>query len=83
VYLGDDNMNLREIEQEVECFMGDGRELFLVKHIPDLIAEIKQLREIVYAVMDHMVEREALMEDPRDYWALTEVYFNGDKGEEE
>jgi len=38
--------DIEQIEQEIDWFMGDKEnEAILVKHIPDLIAEVKRLRE--------------------------------------
>ena len=37
--------DIEQIEQEIDWFMGDKEnEAILVKHIPDLIAEVKRLR---------------------------------------
>tara|TARA_R110000751_G_scaffold124819_1_gene226160 strand:+ start:2492 stop:2719 length:228 start_codon:yes stop_codon:yes gene_type:complete len=38
--------DIEQIEQEIDWFMGDKEnEAILVKHIPDLIAEVERLRE--------------------------------------
>ena len=38
--------DIEQIEQEIDWFMGDKEnEAILVKHIPDLLAEVKRLRE--------------------------------------
>ena len=40
--------DIEQIEQEIDWFMGDKEnEAILVKHIPDLIAEVKRLYEMM------------------------------------
>tara|TARA_R110002072_G_scaffold44161_6_gene123833 strand:- start:3717 stop:3971 length:255 start_codon:yes stop_codon:yes gene_type:complete len=56
--------DIEQIEQEIDWFMGDKEnEAILVKHIPDLLAEVKRLREEnekqnnVLTTLDEMIQR--------------------------